>query len=328
MRVLIAGAAGQVGQELLRLAPERADIVAMDRTSLDIADASQVAAVIARVKPELIFNAAAYTAVDKAESERNLVWAVNCDGVANLATAAQQAGIPLLHISTDYVFDGTGQQPYSETSATGPTGVYGASKLAGEQALVRQCTRHIILRTSWVFGAQGNNFVKTMLRLGGGRDKLGVVADQRGCPTSAASIADTLWSLAKQFETQGTLKWGTYHFSNAPACSWHEFAVAIFDQGLGADLLDRVPAVDAIATRDYPTPACRPAWSVLDCSKLKAAYGITQPDWRNELGKMLAQLKSGQAEARLASAQRVVVKDLDEAFQANSQDTLAKASKF
>lgn len=286
MRVLITGAQGQVGHELMRLAPEGMQLSGLSSAQLDITNAAQVAAVVERFQPELIINAAAYTAVDKAESEPERAYAVNRDGVACLA----RAGVPLLHISTDYVFTGDGAEPYLESDATGPAGVYGASKLAGEVALAEVNPRHIILRTAWVFGAHGHNFVKTMLRLGREREELAVVADQLGCPTSAASIAQALWSLALQYREQGSLQWGIYHYAGAPACSWYEFAQEIFRQAHELGMLEPVPVVRAIATADYPTPARRPAFSVLGCSKLNKAHGITQADWRVALGQVLREL--------------------------------------
>ncbi|MNZ94404.1 dTDP-4-dehydrorhamnose reductase [compost metagenome] len=228
--------------------------------------------------------------MDKAESEPERAWVVNRDGVANLAIAAERLGIPVFHISTDYVFAGDAREPYRESDPVGPTGVYGASKLGGEVMLAANCSRHLILRTSWVFGAHGNNFVKTMLRLGREREELGVVADQHGCPTSAASIARALWTLAVQYRDHGALQWGVYHYAGTPACTWHEFALEIFRQAHELGLLERVPVVRAIATADYPTPATRPAWSVLDCSKLHAAHDIAQADWREELGLVLREL--------------------------------------
>ena len=290
MRVLITGARGQVGHELLRLAPEGFEVVGLGSGELDISDASAVQRGIAHLRPQLIINAAAYTAVDKAESEPERAYAVNRDGPANLGRAAEQLGIPVLHISTDYVFAGDATQPYREVDATGPTGVYGASKLAGEQALADACSRHLILRTSWVFGAHGNNFVITMLRLGRERSELSVVADQQGCPTSAASIARALWALAEHYRREGKLRWGLYHYSGTPACSWHAFAVEIFRQARQAGLLARQPVVHAIGTAQYPTPARRPAWSVLDCSLLRQAQGIEPADWRVELEAVLAEL--------------------------------------
>ncbi len=287
MRVLITGAGGQVGHELLRLAPEGFEAMGMGSAELDITDAAQVVATVERVQPQLIINAAAYTAVDKAESEPERAWAVNRDGVAHLAIAAERLGIPVLHISTDYIFAGDARAPYRENDPPRPTGVYGASKLGGEVELVANCSRSLVLRTSWVFGVHGNNFVKTMLRLGRERDELGVVADQHGCPTSAASIARALWQLATQYREQGTLPWGIYHFCGAPACSWHEFAVEIFRQAHALGLLPRAPQVRAIATADYPTPARRPVWSVLDGSKLQDACRIPASDWKSDLGTVL-----------------------------------------
>lgn len=286
MRVLITGARGQVGHELLRRAPAGFEVSGLGSQELDIADNAQVCAAIERLQPQLIINAAAYTAVDKAESESGRAYAVNRDGVANLA----RADVPVLHISTDYVFAGDATQPYRESDSTGPTGVYGASKLAGEQVLAESNPRHLILRTAWVFGAHGHNFVKTMLRLGRERDSLGVVADQRGGPTAAAAIADALWQLASRYRDSGDLAWGTYHFTGAPACTWHAFAEEIFRQGLERGLLTRLPQVNAITTSDYPTPARRPAWSVLDGSRLEATYGIAQPDWRQGLAAVLDEL--------------------------------------
>lgn len=290
MRVLITGARGQVGYELLRLAPDGFDVVGLGSAELDIADASAVVREVSRLQPQLIVNAAAYTAVDKAESEPERAYAVNRDGPENLGLVAEQLGIPVLHISTDYVFAGDATQPYREGDPTGPTGVYGASKLAGEQALADACARHLILRTSWVFGVHGNNFVKTMLRLGREREQLTVVADQQGCPTSAASIAWALWALVEQYRREGKLRWALYHYSGTPACSWHAFAVEIFRQAQQAGLLARQPVVHAITTAQYPTPARRPAWSVLDGSLLRQAHGIESADWRVELAAVLAEL--------------------------------------
>lgn len=290
MRVLITGAQGQLGHELMRLAPQGFEIVGMGSAELDISNAEQVAVLVAELQPQLIINAAAYTAVDKAESEMERAWAVNRDGVAQLAVAAERLSIPLLHVSTDYVFAGDAREPYRECDPTGPTGVYGASKLGGELELAAKCSRYMILRTSWVFAAQGNNFVKTMLRLGRERDQLGVVADQKGCPTSAASIARALWTLAMQYRDLGSLHWGTYHFSGTPACTWHEFALEIFRQGHQHGLITKIPQVRGIDSAEYPTPAKRPAWSVMDCSKLREQLGISQPDWRLELAAVISEL--------------------------------------
>lgn len=287
MRVLVTGAHGQVGQELIARAPEGFVVVGLGSDELDIRDQSQVEETVGRLTPALIINAAAYTAVDKAESEPGQAWAVNCDGTGHLARAAEQLGIPVLHISTDYVFPGDAQSPYLETDATGPTGVYGASKLAGEELLARLCSRHIILRTSWVFGAHGHNFVKTMLRLGANQERLRVVGDQQGGPTPATDIADALWTLAQQYQRQGSLHWGVYHFCGSPSCSWFDFAQEIFRQAQSLGILPHASQLQAISTEQYPLPARRPAWSVLDTGKLARTYGIQSPDWRQGLRHML-----------------------------------------
>lgn len=273
-KVLVTGAKGQVGSELVKAAPAGFTVIGMGSNELDITNQQQVTAVMAQYKPDLIINAAAYTAVDKAESDVQTAFSVNEQGVAWLAQAAHEADIPLFHISTDYVFDGQATTPYKETDPVNPQSVYGASKLAGEQALERINAKHIILRTSWVFGATGNNFVKTMLRLGKEREELSVVADQHGCPTSARSIAEVLWQLAEKYVSDGALPWGVYHFSNSPACTWHEFACEIFEQAVKAGVLERKPVVHPITTAEYPTPAKRPAWSVLDCGKLELFSSI------------------------------------------------------
>lgn len=291
VKVLITGAAGQVGFELVKLAPAGFEVVGYNSSELDITNALQVQQIVDEQAPALIINAAAYTAVDRAESDAECAYAVNEIGVKNLAEAALALGIPVFHISTDYVFDGTATEPYKETDPVGPTGVYGASKLAGEQVLARSGVKHIILRTSWVFGAEGNNFVKTMLRLGKERDTLGVVADQHGCPTSAASIANVLWQLAQKYTAEGELPWGIYHFSNAPATTWHGFACEIFKQAVEAGFLERAPVVNPIKTSDYPTPAKRPAWSVMDCSALENLLVSSVPGWQQELSAVLKQLK-------------------------------------
>lgn len=290
MRVLIVGARGQVGYELMQRVPEGFDAVGMGSLELDITEAGQVVAIINQVKPQLIINAAAYTAVDKAESEPQQAWAVNCEGVAYLALVAERLGIPLFHISTDYVFAGDARTPYRETDPVGPSGVYGASKLGGEVALAANCSQHLIVRTSWVFGGEGSNFVKTMLRLGRERDELGVVADQHGCPTSSASIARVLWALAVRYRERGTLEWGLYHFSGTTACTWYEFAQEIFRQAHEIGLLEAIPSVRPIHTIDFPTPAKRPSWSVLDCNKLYSTHDIAQSDWRVDLAAVLRAL--------------------------------------
>lgn len=287
MRVLITGAAGQVGHELLQSVPSGFKVLGMGSSELDITNATRVDAVITSERPHLIINAAAYTAVDKAEDDSAAAYAVNSEGIANLGLAAARNHIPVLHISTDYVFDGNTSKSYSETDATDPQGVYGASKLAGEHCLIAENPRHIILRTSWVFGSHGHNFVKTMLRLGCERGSLSVVSDQTGCPTSAASIATALWHIAECYRDEGSLKWGVYHFCGGPSCTWYEFAQEIFQQASLLGLLDSRPTLNAIKTEDYSTRAKRPSWSVLDCAKILTEFAIERSDWRADLSVML-----------------------------------------
>jgi len=237
-------------------------------------------------QPDAVINAAAYTAVDRAESEVEAAFAVNRDGPANLARACERAGISLIHISTDYVFDGSKQGAYVEGDPVSPLGVYGESKLAGEEAVRTLCPKHLILRTSWVFSAHGNNFVKTMLRLGAEREELGVVADQFGKPTSAAEIARLILDTLP--DTEG--KWGTYHLAQPDAVSWHGFAEAIFDAAKRQGIVMKVEQVQPISTADYPTPARRPANSELDCRLLKSVFGVTIRGWRESLAEVIGEL--------------------------------------
>ncbi|MFC3852755.1 dTDP-4-dehydrorhamnose reductase [Salinispirillum marinum] len=293
-KVLVTGAAGQVGSELVKRFPAGFEVVGYTSSELDITNSRLVNQVIVEQAPALIINAAAYTAVDKAESDVERAYAVNETGVKNLAQAAMALNIPIFHISTDYVFDGTATEPYKETDPVGPTGVYGASKLAGELALAESGVKHIILRTSWVFGANGNNFVKTMLRLGKERDTLSVVADQHGCPTSAVSIADMLWLFAKKYTEDNDLPWGMYHFSNSPATTWHGFACAIFKQAVEAGVLKKAPVVNAISTADYPTAAKRPAWSVMNCQKIDRVVLGCIPGWQDEINKLITEFTNNE----------------------------------
>jgi len=287
MRVVITGAHGQVGHELVNLAPDRFTVIPLGSNELNIANLDAVNKVIPQLKPDIIINAAAYTAVDKAESEPDKAYAVNRDGVANLGLVANGLDIPLLHISTDYVFSGDATKPYVEDDIPCPTGIYGVSKLAGEQALIKVNPRHLVLRTSWVFGFHGNNFVKTMLRLGQERKNLSIVSDQIGCPTSAISIAQTLWGLVEEYDKMGRLYWGVYHFAGLPACSWYDFATEIFQQAHGLGLLQEQPVIKSITTKHFPTPAKRPAYSVLSGNALQSMYGISPVNWRSDLRAML-----------------------------------------
>lgn len=288
MKLLVLGAGGQVGHELCRLAwPATYELAAFGRDSVDIAQRDQVFAAVARERPDLAINAAAYTAVDRAESEREAAWAGNCAGPANLAAACREAAIPLIHISTDYVFDGSKSGPYREDDPVAPLGVYGQSKEAGDRAVRAALPEHVILRTAWVYSVHGHNFVKTMLRLAADRPVLRVVADQVGSPTSAPDIAAAIGAIVPQI-AGGNTRWGTYHFAGGGAVSWHGFAEAIFE--LAAPWRGPPPRVEAITTADYPTPAKRPANSVLDCSRLGATFGITPRPWREALAEVLAEL--------------------------------------
>src|SRR5271169_2231366 len=288
MKILAFGAAGQIGREVCRAAwPPRYAILPLDRKALDITKSAAVSAMLARETPDLAINLAAYTAVDRAESEPEAAWAVNCAGAAHIAAVCEESATPLIHLSTDYVFDGRKTEPYREEDAVGPLGVYGRSKEAGERAVRAAAARHVILRTAWVFGAYGANFVKTMLRLAAERPVLRVVADQRGCPTAAADIATALMVIAEHIE-RGEAKWGTYHFVGAGAVSWHGFAAAIFD--LAAPQLAARPQVEAISTDQYPTPARRPMNSVLDCRKINEAFRISSPRWRTALATVIREL--------------------------------------
>ncbi|MGE3332615.1 MAG: dTDP-4-dehydrorhamnose reductase [Rhodospirillaceae bacterium] len=288
--ILVTGAGGQVAWELeRRAAAAKLSLQALGIEALDITDTKAVHATVSEAAPKVVINAAAYTAVDKAETEKDLAFAVNRDGPGHLAAACAARDIPLVHISTDYVFDGQSKDPYREDDATAPLGVYGASKLAGEAAVRAFLDRHIIIRTAWVYGVHGHNFVKTMLRLGAERDSLRVVADQRGAPTFAGDLADALLVLSRRLidDVLPEEAYGTFHYTGGGAVSWHGFAETIFE--IAAPTLGRRPKVDAITTAEYPTPAKRPANSVLDCSKISRIHGIMRRPWEASLQEMLAE---------------------------------------
>lgn len=288
MKILVFGSGGQVGREVCRAArPGRYTILPLDRRVLDITDSAGVDAILTREAPDLAINLAAYTTVDRAESEPDIAWAVNCAGAAHIAAACGEKATPLIHLSTDYVFDGRKVGPYREEDAVNPLGVYGRSKEAGERAVRAALGQHVILRTAWVYGAFGANFVKTMLRLAVERPALRVVADQRGCPTAAADIAAALIVIAGHIE-RGEVKWGTYHFAGDEAVSWHGFAEAIVD--LAAPRLATPPQIEPITTAQYPTPARRPMNSVLDCSKISETFGISSSPWRRSLATVIQEL--------------------------------------
>jgi dTDP-4-dehydrorhamnose reductase len=287
VKILVTGKNGQVGSCLVKLleAQTKLEYLALDREQLDITNALQVNKIVSAFKPNIIVNAAAYTAVDKAEQEPELANAINRDGALNLALAANKVNAAIIHISTDYVFDGKGVESYTESAVTSPQSEYGRSKLAGEHAVAQACEKHIIIRTAWVFGEHGNNFVKTMLRLAKTRDTLGVVADQFGGPTYAGDIASTILKIAKQIFADYQA-YGVYHYSGFPYVSWHAFAEFIFNSAREQGVLSKTLNVKPIITQDFPTAAKRPANSRLNCDKIHNAFGIQQSDWQAALTRI------------------------------------------
>ena len=279
MRIVVTGLVGQVVSSMIERAPRDVELIALGRPQLDLSRREAVLATLRATRCDVIVNAAAYTAVDRAESEPDVAMRVNGEGAGYVAEIAAELGVPLLHLSTDYVFDGALHRPYREDDATNPTGAYGRSKLAGEQKIAAICPNHAILRTAWVYSPFGANFAKTMLRLGETRAELGVVADQLGNPTSAIDIADALFAIARRMraDSAGALR-GVFHMTGAGEASWADFAEAIFSDAAAGG---RTPvSVKRIMTADYPTPAKRPANSRLDNSRLRLAFGITLPNWR------------------------------------------------
>lgn len=284
-KVIVTGAGGQLGQELVRTAPPAGQCIALQRADLDIGDAGQVSELVQRERPDVLINAAAYTAVDQAESEPEQAARINAEGPANLASACAAANVRLIHVSTDFVFDGSASTPYVPGSATSPLGEYGRSKLAGELSAGQILPSALIVRTGWVYSAFGNNFVKTMLRLMAERDELTVVADQVGTPTWARGLAEALWSAVDRPGLSGL-----YHWSDAGVCSWYDFAVAIAEESHAMGLLTSQPRIRPIPASDYPTPARRPAFSVLDKSDSWRDFEIEGKHWRVQLRAMLQEL--------------------------------------
>ena len=293
MRVLLFGANGQVGHELRRALAPLGEVICATRsgtladgTACQAADfdaPQTLAPLVAELAPDVVVNAAAYTAVDRAESEREAAFRANAQAPGELAGACARSGALLVHYSTDYVFDGLGTRPYREDDPTAPLGVYGASKLAGEQAVAGSGARHLVLRTAWVYASHGHNFMRTMLRLARERDELRVVADQVGTPTPAALIADvTARIVAGPFDSSGIR-----HLTAGGETSWHGFASAIVARALALGLIARAPQVLPITTADYPTPAPRPAYSRLDCARLEEELGVALPDWKQALESVL-----------------------------------------
>ncbi|TNE84240.1 MAG: dTDP-4-dehydrorhamnose reductase [Gammaproteobacteria bacterium] len=285
MRFLIVGGRGQLGRCLVDcLGATDHEYLALGREGLDITDSGAVLASAEQYRPDVMINAAAYTAVDRAETEPEQAWLINSDAVANLAEAANAVGAQLIHVSTDYVFDGKSPRPYIESDPVNPLGVYGESKLAGERR-AEQAERFLIVRTAWVFSEYGNNFVKTMLRLGAERDQLSIVADQYGTPTYAGDLAATLIKM-----TETGLDSGTYHFSGGEICSWYEFAEFIFHCAERISPEFQAPQLTPITTAEYPTLAARPAYSAMDNSKLKKLLPECAPDWKVALENVTRRL--------------------------------------
>ncbi len=284
MRILLTGAAGQLGRELKRSLACLGEVIARDRQQLDLARADTLRAAVRTAAPAVIVNAAAYTAVDKAETEPTVADAINALAPAILAEEAKRLGALLIHYSTDYVFDGRKATPYTEDDAPNPLAAYGHSKLAGEQAIAASGARHLIFRTSWVYGLHGANFMKTMLRLGRERDELRVVGDQFGAPTWTRHLADATALILARKEVPN----GLYHLAGAGETSWHGYAEAIFAEAQRSGLMDKSPVVHRIASANYPLPAPRPANSRLDCTKFRRDFDLALPDWRTGLIDCLA----------------------------------------
>ncbi len=298
-RILLIGQDGQVGHELLRTLAPLGTVTGVGRSQLDLTQPDVIQTTIETIEPDVVVNAAAYTAVDKAESEPDLAYSVNATAPKRMAEVAQKLRIPLIHISTDYVFDGCKNTPYLETDATNPLGEYGKSKRAGEEEILEVSNRHpdfhyLILRTAWVYGAAGKgNFVKTMLRLGGDREEVRVVADQVGTPTWTAEIARTITTLTCQFldpQVDHADLSGIYHFTNSGVTSWYDFAVAIFEEAKSLGVPLKLQRVVPITTAEYPTPTQRPAYSVLANQKIQSILQAPAPQWRQGLRQMLSEL--------------------------------------
>jgi dTDP-4-dehydrorhamnose reductase len=288
MKVLVFGARGQVGRALAAAAPSFAEMVSVDREACELSEPAQVSSIILKTKPDIVINAAAYTAVDRAESEPEIAHAVNAVAPGVMAEAARRVGGRLIHISTDFVFGGQGScSPYKVHDRPSPEGVYAQSKCAGERRVIEDGPDHLVVRTAWVYSPHGSNFVRTMLRLMCERDVVSVVADQIGTPTSASSLARAIWVLAERGAT------GLHHFTDAGVASWYDFACAVAEEATSIGLLERSVRVAPIATADYPTPARRPAYSVLDKGETWMLLGQVAPHWRVTLRDTLQEIKNG-----------------------------------
>ena len=291
MKVLVTGAKGQLGNDLVtQLEAAGFTAVSFSSAELDISDLAAVLEAVKKAKPGIIINPAAYTKVDLAEKEKDRAYAVNALGAENLALAAKEANCPIVHVSTDFVFDGRSPVPCVEEAQTNPLSVYGASKLAGEKSVAAATDAHVIVRTSWLYGVEGHNFVKTILRLASDREVLRIVYDQTGTPTWSADLAAAIAGICKSIES-GKKPWGIYHYSNEGVASWYDFAVAICEEAASIGMPLKCKRIEPILTSEYPLPAARPAYSVLHKAKIKKTFDIEIPHWRSSLSKMLKELK-------------------------------------
>jgi dTDP-4-dehydrorhamnose reductase len=289
--ILVTGASGQVGRELLQRARGRR-VVGLARDRLDITDPDAVRRALAAHRATVVVNAAAFTAVDLAEADPAGAHAVNADGPAHLAAACAELGICLLHLSTDYVFGGTGTLPWREQDEPAPQGAYARSKRQGKVAVATLLEAHLVLRVAWLFGAHGRNFVKTILQLARDRRELRVVADQHGCPTPTRAVAETILLLADRIIAGEPIRWGTYHYCGTPAATWHGFAAAVLAEAAARGLLLGPVTAVPVMSDHHPSPAARPMNSVLDCAKIERELGIRQPDWRHGLGLLLRERRA------------------------------------
>jgi dTDP-4-dehydrorhamnose reductase len=287
MKVLVTGSGGQLGQDLRKDIPAGWTVRFLSSRDLDIRDGTAVSNLVGVYRPDLIINAAAYTAVDRAEEERDLAFAVNDTGVGLLVDAADEVGARVIHVSTDFIFDGHQSSPYLPEDEPHPLSVYGASKLAGEQKILAAAGRHVIIRTSWLYSSRSNNFVRTMLRLMGEREEIGVVADQIGTPTWADGLAAAVWEIGARPEIGGI-----QHWTDAGVASWYDFAVAIQEESRAAGMLGTAAKIIPLRTEDYPTPARRPSYSVLDKTATWKELGLLAPHWRVNLRQMLKELRA------------------------------------
>lgn len=290
--VVVVGSAGMLGGDVVEsFKGAGLEIAALGRRDIDITKRESVRLALGRIDaPRLLINCAAYTAVDKAESEPEAAFAANRDGPANLADECKRLGIPLIHISTDYVFNGKSNRPYKEEAAADPINIYGMSKWQGEEVVRSRLTEHIIVRTSWLYGSRGRNFVKTILALGTQREELKVVADQFGCPTWSFDLAGCLVRIAERalLDTEKVL-WGTYHFCGAGVATWYDFASAVLDE-VAQRQTTRVARVSPVPSSSYPTLAARPWYSALDCGKIEVSFGVAPPPWRKSLARLMDEL--------------------------------------